>query len=211
MRLILVHSILFLLFTLVIGSCGSSNSTKKTLAKGNKEYGGEFRFMSIEKIKVLFPLHSLDFYSQRLNSQIYESLFKESKEGDKVVPHLVESYSVSNDRLTYTFNLKKGIFFHQDECFEDKTRELNTNDVQFVLKTACSKSSLNHISHLLVGKIVGSEMFFHQSGKNNESKNLSGVRIINNHRLTITLTKPYAGFEKLLSHPSLGIIFSPIP
>jgi peptide/nickel transport system substrate-binding protein len=189
----------------VIGSCGSSNSTKKTLAKGNKVYGGEFRFMSIEKIKVLFPLHSMDLYSQRLNSQIYESLFKEGKEGDKVVPHLVESYSVSNDRLTYTFNLKKGIFFHQDECFEDKTRELNSNDVQFVLKTACSKSSLNHISHLLVGKIVGSEMFFHQSSKNNVSKNLSGVRIINNHRLTITLTKPYAGFEKLLSHPSLGI------
>jgi peptide/nickel transport system substrate-binding protein len=190
---------------MVLSSCGSSDANRNKMAKGNKLYGGEFRFMSIEKIKVLFPLHSMDLYSQRLNSQIYESLFKEGKEGNIVVPHLVENYSISADALTYTFNLKKGIFFHEDACFEDGTREFNSKDVQFVLESACKKSSINHISHLLVGKIVGSETFFNASNKNASITNISGIKIINNHRLSVTLTQPFAGFEKLLSHPSLGI------
>lgn len=205
MRINVFHYTLFLSITVLIGSCWSSNSSEKQIAKGNKVYGGEFRFMSIEKIKALFPLYSMDLYSQRLNTQIYESLFKEGKEGNKVEPHLVENYEVSKDGMQYTFNLRKGVFFHEDDCFEDKTRELNSKDVQFVIETACTKKSINHTSHLLVGKIVGSKEFFDQSEKNNGSKNISGIKIINNHRFSIALTKPYAGFEKLLSHPSLGI------
>jgi peptide/nickel transport system substrate-binding protein len=172
----------------------------KSPALGGKFYGGTFRFMSLEKVNYLFPMHSMDIYSQRINTQIYESLFREANTNQSVVPHLVESYSKSSDGLVYTFNLRKGIYFHEDLCFDDKSRELTAKDIDYVLKFACSKSQLNHLSHLLVSKIVGSEKFYNQI--NNE---LTGVKILGDYKFSITLTKPYSNFEKILSHSGLGI------
>lgn len=172
----------------------------KSPALGGKFYGGTFRFMSLEKVNYLFPMHSMDIYSQRINTQIYESLFREANTNQSVVPHLVESYSKSSDGLVYTFNLRKGIYFHEDLCFDNKSRELTAKDIEYVLKFACSKSQLNHLSHLLVSKIVGSEQFYNRI--NNE---LTGVKILDDYKFSIALTKPYSNFEKILSHSGLGI------
>ena len=169
-------------------------------ALGGKAYGGTFKFMSLEKVNYLFPMHSMDIYSQRINTQIYESLFKESPDDQSVVPHLIESYKKSSNGLLLTFKLKKSIFFHEDPCFKDEKRELNANDIKFVLQFACSKSALNHLSHLLVSKIIGSEEYYRKS-----TKSISGIKVLDSHSFTIELTQPFTNFEKLLSHPGLGI------
>ena len=59
-------------------------------ALGGKAYGGTFKFMSLEKVNYLFPMHSLDMDSQRSNTQIYESLFRASPDDPSVVPHWIE-------------------------------------------------------------------------------------------------------------------------
>jgi peptide/nickel transport system substrate-binding protein len=196
----MIRSITYLLFICLVASCSSNSSSDKSPALGGKFYGGTFRFMSLEKVNYLFPMHSMDIYSQRVNTQIYESLFREANTNQSVVPHLVESYSKSSDGLVYTFNLRKGIFFHEDLCFDGKSRELTAKDIEFVLKFACTKSQLNHLSHLLVSKIVGSDQFYNQT-----TKELTGVKILNNYKFSIALTKPYSNFEKILSHSGLGI------
>jgi oligopeptide transport system substrate-binding protein len=194
------RSINYLILIVLLASCSQKSKLENTQALGGKAYGGSFRFMSLEKVKYLFPMHSMDIYSQRINTQIYESLFKETNDNSLVAPHLIESYTKSNNGLLYTFNLKKGIYFHEDPCFEEKTRELTAKDVAFVLQFACSNSKLNHLSHLLVSKIVGSEEYYRKS-----SKSISGIRIIDSYRFSIALTQPFTNFEKLLSHPSLGM------
>ena len=194
------RSINYLILIVLLASCSQKSKLENTQALGGKTYGGSFRFMSLEKVKYLFPMHSMDIYSQRINTQIYESLFKETNDNQLVAPHLIKSYTKSDNGLLYTFNLKKGIYFHEDPCFEDKTRELTAKDVAFVLQFACSNSELNHLSHLLVSKIVGSEEYYRKS-----SNSISGIRIIDSHRFSIALTQPFTNFEKLLSHPSLGM------
>ena len=196
----MIRSITYLLFICLVASCSSNSVSDKSPALGGKFYGGTFRFMSLEKVNYLFPMHSMDIYSQRINTQIYESLFREANTNQSVVPHLVESYSKSSDGLVYTFNLRKGIYFHEDLCFDNKSRELTAKDIEYVLKFACSKSQLNHLSHLLVSKIVGSEQFYNRI--NNE---LTGVKILDDYKFSIALTKPYSNFEKILSHSGLGI------
>ena len=79
---------------LILSSCGSETTEQRT-AVGGKLYGGEFKFMSSEKVDNLFPMSSVDVYSQRLNSQIYEPLLKLDMETMKVVPSIAESYKVS--------------------------------------------------------------------------------------------------------------------
>lgn len=188
------------IFILFFASCSRNSTPEQIQALGGKNYGGTFRFMSLEKVSALFPMHSMDIYSQRINTHIYESLFRESDDNQLVAPHLIESYSKSANGLVFTFNLKKGVKFHEDPCFKDKTRELTAKDVAFVLQFACSKSELNHLSHLLVSKIVGSEEYY-----NNKNKTITGIRIFDSYKFSITLTQPFTNFEKLLSHPSLGI------
>ncbi|MFM7667836.1 MAG: ABC transporter substrate-binding protein [Bacteroidota bacterium] len=194
------RSIYYLIFIILFASCSRNSTPEQAPALGGKSYGGTFRFMSLEKVSALFPISSSDIYSQRLNTQIFESLFRESTDNKQVAPHLVESYTKSADGLIYTFSLRKGVEFHEDACFKDKTRELTAKDVAFVLQFACSKSELNHLSHLLVSKIVGSEEYF-----NKKTKTISGIKVIDSHKLSISLTQPFSNFEKLLSHPSLGM------
>jgi peptide/nickel transport system substrate-binding protein len=194
------RSIKFLIFTILFASCSRNSSPEQKPAYGGKIYGGTFRFMSLERVNALFPISSSDIYAQRINTQIYESLFRESTKNQFVVPHLIESYSKSADGLLFTFDLKKGVRFHEDPCFDNKTRELTSKDVVFVLHFACSKSELNHLSHLLVSKIVGSEEYYKKT-----STYISGIKIIDSHKFSIALTQAFTNFEKLLSHPSLGI------
>ena len=196
----MIRSINYLILFYLFASCSQKPASESRSALGGKAYGGTFKFMSLEKVNYLFPMHSMDIYSQRINTQIYESLFKESPDDQSVGPHLIESYKKSSNGLLLTFKLKKSIFFHEDPCFKDEKRELNANDIKFVLQFACSKSALNHLSHLLVSKIVGSEEYYRKS-----TKNISGIKVLDSHSFTIELTQPFTNFEKLLSHPGLGI------
>ena len=186
-------------------ACSTNEDNLPKVAKGGKSYGGDFRFMSLEKVSNLFPMHSLDLYSQRINTQIYESLFKEDLTGKRVIPNLVDQHTVSADGLKHTIQLRKGIYFHENECFENKTKELQAADIQYVLEFACSGLSLNHLAHLLVNKIKGSEEFHKASKKMLSPNHISGIKIIDAYTVSITLNKPYAEFQKILSHPGLGV------
>jgi len=103
-------------FTLLISSCGPEKKPHKN-AIGGKIYGGEFEFMSSEKVDNLFPISSVDIYSQRLNSQIYESLLKLDMVSLTVIPSIAESYKVSEDAKTFTFKFRKCVKFRCRWCF----------------------------------------------------------------------------------------------
>ena len=52
---------------------------------------------------------STDAYSSNINEYIYEALLKRDERTLELVPVLAESWDISEDHLTYTFHLKKGI------------------------------------------------------------------------------------------------------
>lgn len=66
-----------------------------------------------------FPWNSAAADTSAIFDNIYEGLFKVDPSG-KVNPALAESYSVSSDNLTYTFNLRKNVKFHNGEDFTSK-------------------------------------------------------------------------------------------
>ena len=197
--------ILFSGIALLISSCsGDAEGTQKE-AIGGKMYGGEFKFMSSEKVNSLFPIATSDIYSQRLNSQIFEPLLKIDMETMNVVPAVAESYSVSDDAKTFTFKIRKGVKFHEDECFADGTRELTAKDVKFSLELACSGLEMNQMGYLLVKRIAGAESFSKKSMKSLPESGVSGIKVIDNYTLEITLVEPFVGFDKILTHTNLGI------
>jgi len=63
--------------------------------------------------------------------QIYSTLV-EIDTGLHIVPSIAKHWEVSADRLTYTFNIRKGIYFHDNEAFKNgKGRALTAHDIVY--------------------------------------------------------------------------------
>lgn len=67
-----------------------------------------------------------DLQDMLTHGQVYEPLFYLNEKTLEFEPRIAESYSVSDDGLTYTFNLRKGVKFHNGD-------ELKASDVVFSL------------------------------------------------------------------------------
>jgi peptide/nickel transport system substrate-binding protein len=58
----------------------------------------------------LNPITATDLYESTINSgNIYETLVKRDNSTLDIVPLLAESWKISDDKLTYTFYIRKGI------------------------------------------------------------------------------------------------------
>lgn len=197
---------LFLVTGVIFGSCSEKPEETEVLeAKGGKKYGGEFKFMSTEKITTLYPTFTVTSNSIRLLTQIYEPLLTVDPESGQVSPAVAESFTVSNDAKVYTLKIRKGIQFHKDACFGGKNHELTAEDVKFTLDMACSGLKKNQIRYLLVDRIEGGRDFYNKSKKNLPKSGVAGVKVKGKYTIEITLTESFVGFEKVLSHRSLGI------
>lgn len=201
MKTIIAFSALLLLF----GCTSIQEELALKKAIGGAAYGGEFRFMSPEKVGSLIPIQAVDIYTQRITSHIFEQLVVLDPSGQKIEPCLSTAHTVSNDGLVYTFQIRKGVFFHPDECFQHETRELDANDIKFTLDLACSGLAINEVSWLLIDRIKGAKTFFTQSKKSLPKKGVSGIKVINKNTLEITLNEPLASFEKILSYSGFGV------
>jgi len=78
------------------------------------------------------PLLSYTDGGRDLSALIYSGLLKATPEGD-LVPDLAKEYSVSDDKLTYTFTLKDDIYFHDG-------KPVTTDDIEFTIKKATDPS-----------------------------------------------------------------------
>lgn len=77
------------------------------------------------------PALVMDGISYNASSQqVYNRLIEFKRGSTDIEPALAESWNVSEDGLTYTFNLRKGVKFHSNKEFTP-TRDFNADDVVF--------------------------------------------------------------------------------
>lgn len=193
-------------FSFILLSCSdSSEDLANKKAIGGAVYGGEFRFMSAEKVTSLLPLQSVDIYSSRITSQLFDPILRLDPNDDKAKPSIAESFKVSPDGKEYTLKIRKGIYFHNDDCFDGEGRELTAADVKFTLDMACSGMDLNQVSGLLVERISGADKFHNSSAKKYIDGGVSGIQAVDDNTLKIQLVEPFAGFDKLLCYGGFGV------
>lgn len=194
----------------ISSSCGdtSETTTDNLDAKGGKRYGGEFTFMTPEKISDLVPMYVSDIYNSRVVSQIYDPLMVYDPVTETVIPSVAESFTKSDDAKVYTFKIRKGITFHEDPCFKGKKETLTAEDVKYTLDLACSGSKKNQIGHIFKLRIVGAAEFYERTKdvKKIPSEGVSGIKVLDDYTLQITLLNPSPGFDVILTNPNLGIV-----
>ncbi|MBZ0289616.1 MAG: ABC transporter substrate-binding protein, partial [Anaerolineae bacterium] len=74
----------------------------------------------------------------RINRNIFEGLTRYDPPTNTVVPALAESWTVSDDGLTYTFTLRQGVLFHEVPGVEyaEGEREVTADDILWNYLTA---------------------------------------------------------------------------
>jgi oligopeptide transport system substrate-binding protein len=198
----------FLFLLLVLSSCGETNddAPRSVEAKGGMYYGGILKFQSPERVDVMFPFAATNTYLTNITCQMFETLLKTDMRTMRTVPNIAKSFTISETGTIYTFVIRKGVFFHDDECFGGEGRNLTVDDVKYSFDLACSGLEINKMSYLLTNKIKGAKRYHSQSKTKMTKSGVSGIKIINDSTVTIELNEPFSGFEKIMSHNSLSIV-----
>ncbi|MGN0521470.1 MAG: peptide ABC transporter substrate-binding protein [Eubacterium sp.] len=130
----------------------------------------------------------------------FEGLVRVNDDGS-VQPATAESWDISDDGLTYTFNLRKGAKWHIEE--ESKVQELmgndfnpdiTANDFVFALRRAADKATQSPL-YSSISNIVNASKI--HSGEMSTSK--LGVKAVDTYTLEIKLKSPDSGFLNTLS------------
>ena len=99
-----------------------------------------FRYNEHANITSLDPAFAKDQRNIWPCHQLYNTLIKLDSNLN-IKPDLAKSWNISEDGLTYTFQLKQNIFFHKHDCFDNKSeRLLQAEDVVFSFERLRSKS-----------------------------------------------------------------------
>ncbi len=193
---------------LLLCNCKPSPDAKnQSIDRGNKVYGGEIRLSSPEKISIIFPAYSTSRNTERINSQIFETLFRIDFEQNDAIPCIAKSIQSNKEATIFLIKLRSDVLFHEDKCFKNtRSRLLTSNDVKFTLQLACSDLYKKKTPDFLSELIEGAYNLKHRSISTILNQNISGIKIIDNQTIEIKLSKPFTAFPKLLSDPALGII-----
>lgn len=157
--------------------------------------------VSEAQIKGLDPIQCNDVYSAREVAKVYEGLLEYHylKRPYELAPNLVAAMpTVSDDQLVYTFELRKGIKFHDNPCFpEGKGRELTAHDFVYSFKRLADPKLQAKGFWIIDGKIKGLNEWRHKhmdAATTDYTEAIEGLKAIDRYTLQFTLTKPYPQF-----------------
>lgn len=98
---------------LVVVACGSggSSSSSSSGSGGNPVHGGNLIFAAVQDAQSMNNTTVFDNNSIWIFEQIFQPLYTVTNNGKGVMPWLATSYTVSPNKKTYTFQLRKGVKF----------------------------------------------------------------------------------------------------
>ncbi|EDJ89680.1 heme-binding protein A [Haemophilus influenzae 22.1-21] len=119
--------------TLVLAACDQSSSVNKSTAQteAKSSSNNTFVYCTAKAPLGFSPALIIEGTSYNASSQqVYNRLVEFKKGSTDIEPALAESWEISDDGLSYTFHLRKGVKFHTTKEFTP-TRDFNADDVVF--------------------------------------------------------------------------------
>lgn len=157
--------------------------------------------MAADGPKSLDPVRGSTVYENRCASQVLETLlqYKYLKRPFELEPLLLEEMpEVSDDGLTFTFRLKKGVRFHDDPCFPDgKGREMVASDVVYSWKRIADEKQDSKVGWIFEDTILGFNEYRdtqNAADKFDYDAELQGLKIIDDHEFKVTLAQANSRF-----------------
>lgn len=152
-----------------------------------------FIFGASGDIAGLDPAMANDGETFRVSRQIFEGLVGVEPGTADPAPGLAESWEQSEDGLSYTFQLKEGVTFHDGTDFNAEAVCFNFDRMNNFTGLAATESLSYYWGKLMRGYAeTGTSIY-------------GGCEATSETEATITLTQPFAGFIPALSLPSFAI------
>jgi oligopeptide transport system substrate-binding protein len=192
-------------------SCGpeSTGNDRVAVGKGDYQpvYGGTLRYNETDKLQTLNPIQITDAISNHVATQIYEGLVKFDPRTLEIMPGIAESWTVDESGTTYTFKLRSDVKFHDDACFADgKGRALTAKDVLYSFERLCMDNGKNeNFTSTFSHRVVGADEFY-ALGAAAKSGGLSGVTVVDDNTVKITLVAPNNSFLYILANSAASIV-----
>lgn len=190
-RTCFLHGSAVFLFLLLL-ACGRSELDTQRFKDEQVLYGQTSRFKGFDPVKVS------DVASSAMICRVYEGLLEYAylDRPYRVQPMLAETMpEVSEDGLTYTFRIRKGIFFQDDPCFPGgKGRELTAEDFVYSIKRMADLKNASSGFWVFNGRVAGLDEFRAASAgeaPTDYAASVEGVRSIDRYTLQIRLKESY--------------------
>ena len=153
-----------------------------------------------------------NYYSGWVADAIFETLltYDYLARPAKLVPNTAEAMPViSRDGKTYTFRLKKNIWFAPDPVFGNKKRELTAEDYVYSIKRLADPENRSPSANFIRGKIVGLDTQVQKAkktGKFDYDASVAGLQAVDRYTLRIRLNAPDSNFLYVLAYGALAAV-----
>jgi len=182
--LYILLSVIFI-SSLIITGCQSKESILST--KGNI-----LNLYGIDPL-ILDPAISGEMTSHEYIMQLFSGLVC-LDDNLEPAPDIAEKWEVSDDGRTYTFYLRKDVRFHTG-------RNLKAEDFEYSWQRASDPATGSLTAASYLGDIVGVHEVL--AGETNE---ISGVKVIDDYTLQVTIDKPKSYFLSKLTYPTAFVV-----
>ncbi|MGE5174001.1 MAG: ABC transporter substrate-binding protein [Betaproteobacteria bacterium] len=140
----------------------------------------------------LDPALITDVQGGGIAAKLFNGLVRFNENLD-IVPDIAHSWKLSGDQLTYTFRLRYDVTFSNG-------RKVTAQDVKYSFERVLTPRTKAPLTWVL-DKIEGANDVL--AGK---AADVSGIRVVNDHTLTIKLERPFGPFLSLLAMTSTYVV-----
>ena len=158
------------------------------------------------------PARTNDYYSGTVIEAIYDRLltYDYLARPAKLVPDAAESLpQITDNGKTYTFRVKKGIYFTPDPAFKGKKRELTAEDYAYSIKRFFDPRNRSPYAFLFEGKIVGLDEAgarARKAGRFDYEAKVPGLEVPDRYTLRIHLKEIDYGLSHILAFDLSGAV-----
>ena len=184
--LYIILSVVFLC-SLLIAGCQLGQEAPITEEKTLNLYG-------IDPL-TLDPAVSGEMTSHEYIMQLFSGLVR-LDDSLEPVPDIAEKWQISDDGRTYTFYLRQDVRFHNG-------REVKAEDFKYSWQRACDPDTGSQTAATYLGDIVGVREVL--AG---ESEEISGISVVDDYTLQVTINAPRAYFLSKLTYPTAFVVDS---
>src|SRR6056297_3953383 len=146
-----------------------------------EQYGGEFVGFSSSDPKSLDPAQLGSWDQAVMAANVLEGLVRLSPDGRSIEPGVAKSWSVSDDGLVWTFELREDAYFHNGE-------QVTAEDVKYSFERLIDPATKSP-SAWIFDKVVG-----YSEKRNGNADSVKGIKVVDDYTMKIELTTPLTPF-----------------
>jgi len=156
------------------------------MAQAEPKQGGQMVVTYKDDISTLDPAIGYDWQNWSMIKSLFDGLMDYKPGTTELIPDLAESYTISDDGLTYTFKLRPNVKFHNG-------RTLTSTDIKYSIERSVNPETQS----------PGQGFFWQMAGFDEmaagDATELSGITTPDDNTVIINLSQPDATFLQIVA------------